>query len=328
MSPQNPFDINPEENQATNINAVAEEPVNQNEEDIFSDTEDDAEESNDIVWIIQKTIWSIVKFLLFAGIIGGSIWFIWGGKSLSDFNISLPSFSWFSSSDEAPKTPSKTIKNIEFETRNTEIKEVEIVSPSKAKTTQSVEKNPSALLVRWSLWMHRTQKAVAQNEIEKTMKWELEIQNYLGNDILAHLEAPTIYERTRKVEKFEHRMKSFVSRGKNLRNLLTVQHKTAANKLNQSQAKLTNITDELDSKLASKNYFGFESLLKQKYTTAGEVEKFKTQTNIRTYLLADIEKYLQYLSDIQYKLDTNRDAILSDVRVKAFSNDPFKRLQE
>ena len=102
---------------------------------------------------------------------------------------------------------------------------------SNIKQKISVEKNPSALLVRWSFWMHRTQTAVAQNEIEKTLKWQLAIQNYLGNDILSLIKAPTLFERTKKVSEFEKQLQTFQTQGKNLANILSVEHKTVEKKL-------------------------------------------------------------------------------------------------
>ncbi|PID70588.1 hypothetical protein CSB37_00665 [bacterium DOLZORAL124_38_8] len=322
MTSQNPFDLAPSETENISTDGMSNKIDASTAEEnryIFDDPEDDSEEDSSI-WIIQKAVWGIIKSITILVVIGLLVWFVWGDVKIPNLS---KKFSW---------TNKTTSTKVSFEKRNKKIKEKEILpakkkKPSIHKEVDTSEKNPGALLVRWSLWMHRTQSALTKNEIEKTLKWQKTIQNYFKTDILSRVTAPTLSERTLKVTQFEQQLQIFQNQGSKLVGILHVQKQTQQKKFDIARAELDTVSETLESKLTTKDYFGFESLLTKKQILVSQVEQTSSEIKIRDFLIQDIQRYQSYLQEIQIKLDANRTAILSDIKVTPFVNDPFKRLR-
>ncbi len=282
-----------------------------NTPDLLDNEEDDElliEEDGDFFWLLQRIVWGVLKFVFGFGLLGVAIWFIWtsnihplGDKAPRDRPVA---------EDKAPitKEPQSPKKDVVIDGETP-------VTPTDLRVSDFVD---------WADYIEQnTSPRVPLQGIGPAIDWIGQVhrlfevpvnQDWLGN-------SPEI--RSQNIEQLLSDIRIFVQDSVFLRKALAGQINQWYAQIQRSEDTIFQIDQELDSAFGSFAAVNIETQLQQKIRAQKDQIEGRTYFESTRFVLQIMEGYDRSLREFYENIQANKNAIVQNIRVVQFPQDPF-----
>jgi hypothetical protein len=306
------------------------------------------EDDGDSFWMIQRFVWGTIKTILLIGGIGLVLWLVWGNGSfkLPTFNVNLPTF-------EKSETK-KTEKN-----ETSKSKKLNIFRPKSDETTPKIVHHPSSKPLRiknpaklkdlswsaskWNIWLQsQTQSDKAMGEIPQgnrrtssfsgqttteSVKWLRDAEKFFAVKPLNWITGANPRSRESELNRMIRTIDYLLERSAQLKSKLQIEIAQERMIASSEQSQINTAENQILKEIDQLHGQQLESFMRQKITAENQKFSAETESWLRSSLLQKIKKYEPPLQNIKQNAQTNRQAIIHNIKVVNFPNDPFQRIE-
>lgn len=304
-----PQDKTPPPSSATNN--PLEEPPEEDELEIETD--------GDVFWLVQKIFWNVLKVVIVVGILGGVVWLIWGGTPDG----------FFGGGDDTPdkkpvvETPKKPTSQPKPPATKSKVPSQKTDVPT---LRVSLQGNPVSQVTSWHYWLERNRLHAQAGTLSDAVLWTRRTEALFEIPFAQQIRAPSPAARSLRIEKLMGELYRLVqSSGPILSSLANQMQELTARATRESQIAQTNEAAFLRA-LDRSDPENLETFLKKKIEAEEKELRYSIQAEARQILGEKITQYRLVLENVYENIDTNREALVQDIRVVDFPNDPFGRV--
>lgn len=273
----------------------------------------DTEEDGNVFWLIQSALWNIVKSLLAIGIIVFLLWVIWGEST----DIRLPSFS----------SPKEVVKEkIEKGKQAIEKKAKPKKIPENSQSVIQSKSYQSVVATRWNMWLGERYRKSVRDVFGKATLALKDSDDLFSYPLALQIKGQSDTERARKVEALLKKINGLLSRYQEISGIFEFQIAQYSENLPLlSEDSLLAESQFLDS-VKERRGDHLSSYIDRKIRNGNIQYENQNQIWARQVLLAEINRYRLALENLKANIETNKKALIQDVQVHEFLNDPFERV--
>lgn len=301
-------------------------------ESIHEVEDDFLEDDGDPFWIIQRLVWSGIKTVLLAGTLIGLFWTVWGNgifhwpilpKSWSSlWNVSTQNVK-IKIESELPTVENKIIKLV---VKNSE----KLVSTAPlVHNLQSVNpENLSWSASKWNRTLWQSQQIEKKRNLLSTAAiWLRDTENFLSIPPEKMLPGKNPAERDQKITELLQFIETLKGRSQNIDQLLREEIAIFKQQSSSQNPRIINADDRILKEINRLKGEELDIFLREKIEAENEQFSANTQVWARESLRQKIASYQLPLSNLALNIQTNRLALIHDIRVVEFPNDPFQRVK-
>jgi len=302
------------ETSETTEEVVEEKGVKAGEEDLLLLEDDDllsSTEEGNFFWLLKKIIWAILKGGIAMGVVLFFLWFV-----------------WFSEKKSSPKIP------IQIKTQTETIK---ILKPSEQKTKKEKNKEvvrfPSSQaqilateMVAWAESIELKRQKKLQDTFSRSMFWIRKAKSFYDIPLNKISWGDTVSKREQNINAFLFRLYEMIAESAKLRKFLAqeVQY------LNQKNSFILGEIQPLEQQITT-NFSLWDAeqtmlLIKTKTEKEKLLPENKNKQEVYRWVLQTMEGYDKVLRTIYENVFANKDALIQNIQVVYFPEDPFKRV--
>lgn len=295
------------------------------------------EDDGDPFWMIQKMIWITVKTVLLLGIMALVIWLIWGNSwfKLPAVNLSLPN------TEKPISLPTKTQK------KNKIIETINDGQPEFINQSQPLQiKNPALLsnlswsAAKWNYWLRLqtptedsptdfptyNQALSPSQTIVQAVTWLRDSEKFFAVKPLNWVNANTPNRRQQQLDRMIRTIDYLLSRSTQIKAQLRVEIAEYRQKISAEGSRISTADTKIRQEIERLQGTELETFMRQKITAENQKFSAETQSWLRTALIQKIEAYETPLRNLKNNAQTNRQAIIHNIKVTDFPDDPFQRV--
>jgi hypothetical protein len=318
----------------------------------------DIDEGEDTAWLIQKVIIGILKIAGILGIIVFVFWSIWGGvpdpseKKSSDKKIEKvekkkesivkknqnPAKKILIEKKEVSKKAAKDkegffdklfSKSKKKEGTQSEIPAVKNQKRT-TKTTKEFNKNKlhnaSIEIMAWNYWTEQNRVLEQDASLGKAMLLKKDMESLFDVSLYDQVKGKNDITRERNVNKLINEIVGLLERAEVLQNKLlreiyefSEKEKLYIKEAIKYERKFLNAMKQSDPS-------GIGGFLKEKISAEKKQTESGIEAESRKILFNKLDSYAEVLQDLHQYLIANKKALIKDVQVVDFENDPFHRV--
>lgn len=286
------------------------------EEELLETEEDESlvvENDGDFFWLLQKAVWTFVKILfLFGGVIL-IIWVIWGDKEKEEGLAPTTENSQEEEQKHPPVIPQKEAS------KEKEGENKAVGSEPKTETTETVVETKSDS-------QNTKQEVVLRDDVGIYLDWAFRTKNFFETEMDTEIWGTNIAVRNQRMDSFLGKIQKLVGESVTLRKQLVMKINAYYSGIEQSNKMIAYHTARLNEGLQLVRPSEVETHLYQKIALQKQREQYQVFFDTNRYVLQVMEIYDRAIRDVYEKARINRDAIVKNVRVVRFENDPFQRV--
>ena len=269
------------------------------------------EDEGDSFWLIQRVIWGILKSILVIGFIGFLVWIVWRGPASKE-QVEPKG----EKKIEAPVTvPEKPVK-----------KSVEKPVSRPIKTELLSRRSDAIRAAGWNEWIENTRLADFKTVLAESIAWTRDTEAFFEVPLPRMIAGKTRALRARKIENVLSEIWKLLERSILIRQKLISQI-SEFSRLSEVERQVT-IAQETAffDAIERSDPTHISKFLAQKIDADIKQLKYSTQSEARTILLQKIGAYDEVLRNVHENITANRAALIENIRVVEFPEDPFGRV--
>ena len=274
----------------------------------------EVEDDGDTFWLIQRVIWGILKSIMAIGFVGFLIWIVWGGYGpASKKRIEQVT----EKKVEVPVTrPKKPIKKL-----------VEKPISRPIKTELLSRRSDAIQAAGWNEWIENARLASFKTVLAESIAWTRDTEAFFEVPLPRMITGKTRTLRARKIENVLSEIWELLERSILIRQKLISQINEFS-QLSEAEQQVTFVQetaffDAIDNSDPTR----ISEFLTQKIDADKRQLEYSTQSEARTILLEKMGAYDEVLRNVHENITANRAALVEDIRVVEFPEDPFGRVQ-
>lgn len=356
-------DVSFEETHQKKIEHEDEERLDEIEDEYKELDEDliDVDEE-DTMWLIQRVGIGILKIVGVVGIIGLILWSIWGGSNESEQPKSEQTNQVVEKENTQQKpvvknSPKEEVSKKEDAEKKTEKvglwekifgspKKVEIIPKEKENNTEKIipavtlqEENllaqeqksltpdtSSIQLMAWNYWMEKERLLGQKSTPGEIALWTKDAEALFDVPFARQVSGSSDIEREKRVNALFKNTEILLTKAEN------IQNKTLA-EISEFEAKQQLYTQEAIvheqrflAAMQSSDPSGIDEFLKDKIAAEKKQLENGIEAESRRLLSQKLDNYAQVIINLRNYLRVNRKALVKDVQVVVFPEDPFNRI--
>ncbi len=184
----------------------------------------------------------------------------------------------------------------------------------------------SIQIMAWNYWVEKNRLLGQKNTPGEVALWTKDAESLFDVPFAQQVTGQNDIEREKKVNALVLDTTNLLQRAENLQRKLSAEIADFARKEQQNLAKSTEYERLFLDAMNKSDPTGIDTYLEKKI----EFEKKQTENGIqkesRQYLSEKIDSYAQVLMNLREYLIANRKALIKDVQVVQFPEDPFNRV--
>jgi len=252
-------------------------------------------------WVFQRWIWSVLKFFSIFGIIAFFIWIVWSPKeSLEKTKITLP------------KNPISVVKP-------KEVSKV-LVPPVTTSSTKDV-----ILAAQWNDRIEIIQAQKLASLPTNGLFWVKQASAFFDIPAQLFVDGDSPQARKKKIESTLQGIEKLLEQSKDLLKNFNTQIAGFDQKISQEEQTAQEKGKAISAAFANKNAAQAEQLLSEKITAEQGIAILSNEMKWYKTVFFEVEKYDRGLQAFHENIVANKDALIQNVRVVTFPNDPFSR---
>lgn len=318
----------------------------------------DIDEGEDTMWLIQRMGMGILKIAGVVGVIIFLMWSIWGGngdnttketpsvdKKIEKIKKEAVKKETEKSAKKSSKAESSTEKGEGFwskifggnektsSTKDSVKEEVEIPAVSEKEEKElAVEVKSSSphvatiQIMAWNYWLEKDRLLGKKNSPGEAALWTKDAEAIFDIPFAKQVEGNSDTERERRVNTLMSSVTEALKKAENIQNKLQTEEAEFDVKEKSYIAKAVEYERLFLEAMDKSDPVGIDQFLAKKI----EAEKDQIENGIekesRQFLFEKIDSYAQVLINLREYLLANKKALVKDVQVVAFPEDPFNRI--
>ncbi len=256
---------------------------------------------NSFFWIFQKWIWAILKMLFVIGIIVFFVWIIWlPNEDLKKRRIIIPE---------------KIISKIKIETPS-----ISKTAPSATTSTKDI-----ILATEWNNRIKEAQMDKLKNLPAEGIYWIKKANAFFDVPTALLVNGKTSQIRQKKIEDTLVEMEKSLEKSKKLKKLFGEQINNFLQNIKKEEAIAKQAGKDVTTASLEKNVFNAEQNLSEKIVAEQRIVNLTNKMKWYKTVFFEIEKYDRVLQAFQENLIANKEALIQNIQVVDFPNDPFSR---
>lgn len=279
------------------------------------------EQDGDFFWILQKVIWSVVKVLVVAGLIGFLIWVIWNPNE----NPLTQKIDIKGKKEQIEKTVEKAKEALEKPFKKTG-KEVPAVAELPPEEFILVEDDSALVMARWHEWIKKTRNFEQKEIVSQSLNWLERSESFFSFPMNQFFVGETQIQRADKVDQVLAEIRSLLEESNVLRRDMVGQIQEYNVKLSEEQTKLNSSAAELEKTLKDSREEYSDQILADKVQAQKNVTEYVSLLEVRHFLIRNMEQYDKALRVSYENIVANRQAIVQNIQVVGFPGDPTNRI--
>ncbi len=287
--------------------------IDEDDEALYDEDEDEdllVENDGDFFWLLQRAIWTIVKILFSFGALFLIVWVIW--------------------SDDEEVSVQETEQQAESVQENTP--SVDPVQTQTAKKQLPVEKatpvssEPSPAFQNRAVQDALQEEIILRDDIGVYMQWNKRVKTFFETrmDVTRWGESPEV--RSQSLDKFLDDIYTFVTESIHLRRQLVQKLNGYYNGITHNTELIEYHTLRLNEALSLVRPDEVEFHVYKKIAFQKQREQNTVFYDTNKYALQMMEMYDKALRDVYYKAQANKRALIYNIQVVQFQDDPFARV--
>lgn len=319
-----------------------------------STEEDDhlLEDDGDSFWVIQRFVWGAIKTLLLLGAIGLVLWLIWGNENfkLPAINIKLPSIERPKDTKPEQPKPSKQDPSENFRQEPAgslpKIMNYSTSKPLRVKNPRQLS-DLSWSAAKWNLWVHTQSQAnkgtqstsnntgsgipytvsTSGQTTKESVKWLRDAEKFFAVKPLNWVTGDNPSKREAELNRMIRTIDYLIKRSTTLKSALRIEMAQYRQAATTEQSQISTAEDRINRELDKLQGEELSTFMRQKIMAENQKFSAETESWLRSSLLQKIETYELPLKNIKQNAQTNRQAIIHNIKVTNFPNDPFRRIE-
>ena len=222
------------------------------------------------------------------------------------------------------KLPSQNIKNSEQKPINKIDTKTIAIDKNPAKNFQP--NLASVQIMAWNYWLEKERLLGQKNTPGEVALWTKDTESLFEIPFIEQIRGKSDFEREKKLNNLMLNSTKLLQRSENLKVKLQAEIKEYKRKEEKSIKEATKYEQMFLNAMNKSDPVGIDQYLAKKIAAEKKQLENGIEKESRQYLVEKVESYSQVLMNLREYLVANRQALIKDVQVVQFPEDPFNRI--